>query len=529
MKRMITLVAACCFGQLSLAQWPTYSTELLADSDYSSYNPNSGSQYGWEVFGSVAINGNGEAVRTRYVDPGTQCQIERRLPNGQWAVISNNHQMGLFNVRWTTPILTEGGVAIIVGDDGGPFVWGRHGFVQVGSNLVRYIQGPSGIGGAGNRYSLLDATEGGNILMITDYGTQNAMVHVYNAEQNRFSESIPYSQCPIKITSPARVNEYGDVVYSADIQGFDSKGFYRLSDGRAGEVSVAGVVSLTYVQFEFINWDGVVSARGYADGQDVSIRWEDITQPGQIVGGAVPRAQKYNLGGIAGIRSNQIYTNAAYIDDGGILQGVEIPGLGTKTVAEILDPIPDPEGFNFSGIERVTANGDLIALATHLLDPWSKMKRYRLVANWGATVSGNLQAGPGTDGDLFPITVSGVGPRGGSARTVLVRPGNNFRIGTQASGSLLVSIPSVNGSLPQSVIVNTNTPGSLATVSLPTIKGDVDRDGEVGPGDFEEVVARFGASVGSSLYTTEADVDRNGEVGPSDFEIIVLNFGLAGS
>lgn len=527
---MITLVAACCLGQLTLAQLPTYTIELLAESDYSTYNPNSGSQYGWEAFGSVAINGNGEAVRTRFVDPGTQCQIERKLPNGQWAVISNNHQMGLFNVRWATPILTDGGVAIIYGDDGAPHVWKRHGLMQIGSSPVSYIQGPSGVGGASNRYSLLDATEAGNILMITDYGTQNAMVHVYNADRNKFTESLPYAICPIDINREARVNEYGDIVYCANDQGISNKGFYRLSDGRAGEVSVAGVLSLTSVRFEFINWDGVVSARGYADGQEVSIRWEDITQPGQIVGGSVPRAQKFNLGGIAGIRSNQIYTDASYIDDGGILQGVEIPGLGTKTVAEILDPLPDPEGFNFSGIKSVTANGDLIAVATHLLNPGYKTRHYRLLANWGTTVSGNLQAGPGTDGDLVPITVTGLdGPRDDSARTVLVRPGSNFRIGTQATGSLRVSIPSVNGSLPQSVIVDSNTPGSLASISLPTIKGDVDSDGEIGPGDFEEIVARFGATTGSSLYSVEADVDRNGEVGPSDFEIVVQNFGLAGS
>ncbi len=53
--------------------------------------------------------------------------------------------------------------------------------------------------------------------------------------------------------------------------------------------------------------------------------------------------------------------------------------------------------------------------------------------------------------------------------------------------------------------------------SLPN--GDVDQDGEVGPGDFEAVVAHFGDS-GS------ADCDNDGEVGPSDFEIIVANFGL---
>jgi hypothetical protein len=49
--------------------------------------------------------------------------------------------------------------------------------------------------------------------------------------------------------------------------------------------------------------------------------------------------------------------------------------------------------------------------------------------------------------------------------------------------------------------------------------GDVDQDGEVGPGDFEAVVAQFGLS-------GDADCDNDGEVGPSDFEIVVGNFGI---
>lgn len=53
--------------------------------------------------------------------------------------------------------------------------------------------------------------------------------------------------------------------------------------------------------------------------------------------------------------------------------------------------------------------------------------------------------------------------------------------------------------------------------SLPN--GDIDQDTEVGPGDFEAVVAQFGGP-------GTADADNDGEVGPSDFEIIVANFGI---
>lgn len=63
--------------------------------------------------------------------------------------------------------------------------------------------------------------------------------------------------------------------------------------------------------------------------------------------------------------------------------------------------------------------------------------------------------------------------------------------------------------------------GSNTTnISIALENGDVDLDGEVGPGDFELVVSQFGNPGGS------ADCDQDGEVGPGDFEIIVDNFGL---
>jgi hypothetical protein len=65
------------------------------------------------------------------------------------------------------------------------------------------------------------------------------------------------------------------------------------------------------------------------------------------------------------------------------------------------------------------------------------------------------------------------------------------------------------------------TPGQTTNYNFDLVLGDVDQDNEVGPGDFEMVVAQFGGS-------GDADVDRDGEVGPSDFEIVVQNFGLQG-
>lgn len=66
---------------------------------------------------------------------------------------------------------------------------------------------------------------------------------------------------------------------------------------------------------------------------------------------------------------------------------------------------------------------------------------------------------------------------------------------------------------------NVNLNGSSISLNASLRNGDVDQDTEVGPGDFELVVAQFGEP-GS------ADLDNNGEVGPSDFEIIVTNFSL---
>lgn len=57
--------------------------------------------------------------------------------------------------------------------------------------------------------------------------------------------------------------------------------------------------------------------------------------------------------------------------------------------------------------------------------------------------------------------------------------------------------------------------------------GDIDRDHEVGPSDFEFVVNLFGLSSLDAGFVPAADLDRDGEIGPGDFEIIVTNFGLS--
>ena len=65
---------------------------------------------------------------------------------------------------------------------------------------------------------------------------------------------------------------------------------------------------------------------------------------------------------------------------------------------------------------------------------------------------------------------------------------------------------------------------SIVTIPYPK-PGEVDRDGEVGPSDFERVVAAFGATPADVNWDAWADLDFDGEVGPGDFEIVVSNFG----
>lgn len=71
------------------------------------------------------------------------------------------------------------------------------------------------------------------------------------------------------------------------------------------------------------------------------------------------------------------------------------------------------------------------------------------------------------------------------------------------------------------VLISPNEVQNTGTYSL--INGDIDADGEVGAGDFDEVVAHYGDS-GVGL---PADIDGDGEVGASDFDDVVAHYGLS--
>jgi len=60
------------------------------------------------------------------------------------------------------------------------------------------------------------------------------------------------------------------------------------------------------------------------------------------------------------------------------------------------------------------------------------------------------------------------------------------------------------------------------------LRGDVDGDNEVGPGDFSMLAMAFLSGEGDANWNTRADLDFDKEVGPGDFSILANNFLLAG-
>lgn len=77
-------------------------------------------------------------------------------------------------------------------------------------------------------------------------------------------------------------------------------------------------------------------------------------------------------------------------------------------------------------------------------------------------------------------------------------------------------------------VVAANQLNNSMVINATLTNGDADGDNEVGPGDFEQIVASFGTAFGDPGWRTLDDLDGDGEVGPGDFEIAVNNFGIAG-
>jgi|688.fasta_scaffold93878_4 hypothetical protein len=125
----------------------------------------------------------------------------------------------------------------------------------------------------------------------------------------------------------------------------------------------------------------------------------------------------------------------------------------------------------------------------------------------GGTESIGYTATSGSNSFSGTVTVSDTGS---SAYTISVPSGT-------PAGSY--SIKFKGGTFLSKTVNVIWTGTAIAGPAVSLKNGDIDQDTEVGPGDFEAVVAQFGNS-------GDADCDNDGEVGPSDFEIVVGNFGL---
>lgn len=66
--------------------------------------------------------------------------------------------------------------------------------------------------------------------------------------------------------------------------------------------------------------------------------------------------------------------------------------------------------------------------------------------------------------------------------------------------------------------------GYAGQVTVPVWNGDIDRDNEVGPGDFGILAAAYLSSAGDPNWNPLADIDCDGEVGPGDFGLLANNF-----
>ena len=162
--------------------------------------------------------------------------------------------------------------------------------------------------------------------------------------------------------------------------------------------------------------------------------------------------------------------------------------------------------------------------AASVPNPDLGVKNFGFAVTTVATISGNLVLqNTADDGAAGTETITWTLSNGTNSYT------SDFTVDDFGGGAYSFNIPSgaANGAYTLSFdggtflksTFNVTLSGSSLTQAVSLRNGDIDSDGEVGPSDFEAVVAQFGGA-------GDADVDNDGEVGPSDFETIVANFGL---
>jgi DNA-binding beta-propeller fold protein YncE len=153
------------------------------------------------------------------------------------------------------------------------------------------------------------------------------------------------------------------------------------------------------------------------------------------------------------------------------------------------------------------------------------MSGFGLGVEQPATITGTVDLDAEFSGGSFPAVVELRNPDGSLAEpgvTVNVTDNGSFSYTTYKRGNYKLSIKPSHWLRKGSATFAIGRVGA----SLPSffcINGDLDGDNEVGPGDFEIVVADFGNSA-----PTPGDLDGDGETGPSDFEYVVQYFGTPG-
>lgn len=180
--------------------------------------------------------------------------------------------------------------------------------------------------------------------------------------------------------------------------------------------------------------------------------------------------------------------------------------------SHLLEPIPSFAGSRFA----IRLKSGTTPSEGAVLDDFTLIGE-----SYKTLISGSLGSSVATIANGNPARSTSVTVIQGATSTtypLILGANGSFSVEVNGSGLALLRF-SGPGWLSRTVAgVNLAGGATIANIALPN--GDVDRNGEIGPGDFEMVVTAFGTA------NPIADADGDGEVGPSDFEIIVQNFGL---
>jgi hypothetical protein len=199
--------------------------------------------------------------------------------------------------------------------------------------------------------------------------------------------------------------------------------------------------------------------------------------------------------------------------------GTAVNGYGANSISGA-NVGPYTFGTFASDFSRVTP---AIAI-TDIVEANPGRKNVQWPLNATSTISGNLVLeNTADDGVAGTETITWTLSNGVNSYT------SDFTVNDFGGGAYSFDIPAAaaNGAYTLSFdggtflksTFNVTLSGSSLTQAVSLRNGDIDNDTEVGPGDFEAVVAQFGGP-------GDADVDNDGEVGPADFEIVIANFGL---